>query len=144
MIAKWINDPTPVWDRIKPFLVDDEGEFVTEGDFVGVFDDEKMAGAFYVRPMNVFCYEVHGGVAPEYWGNGVKVCTVFGRFLFDKSVCMKIVAFVPEYNRLMRTCLQCCGMKPEGKITKSFFKHYRSYDQYVYGITKGESLCLQS
>ena len=144
MIAKWIKDPTPVWKHIMPFLSDDGGVLVTQGPFVGVMDNDTMAAAFYVRAMNDFCAEVHGGAIPKYYGKGVEICMIFGHFLFDNTIFLKIVAVIPEYNRLMRACVQKAGMKPEGTITRSFMKFYRMHDQHVYGITKGESKCLQS
>ena len=143
MRVETIKDPSPVWNKIKSYLVDDTGELESSGQFLGVFDGEKMAGAFLIKPMNCFCYEIHGGVDPEYWGRGSEVCDLAGRAVFFSTPCLKLVAIIPEFNRLMRMCVKNLGMKQEGVITKSYLKRYRLHDQYVYGITKGEMKCLQ-
>ena len=140
--TKFIKDPFPVWDEIKIYLSDDGGELIQSGTFIGVFENE-MAGAFLVKPWTDYCYEVHGGVAKKYWGRGPEICKAMGVFLFQKTPCLKIVAIIPEFNQLMRLTVRKIGMKQEGIITKSFMKRFRMWDQYVYGITKGEYKWLQ-
>ena len=98
-----------------------------------------MAGAFHVKPWSDHCYEIHGGVHPDYWGRGVEVVGFAGKVLFAGTPCLKIVAIIPEFNRLMRRCVQKLGMKQEGVITKSFLKWMKMHDQYVYGMTKTEA-----
>jgi RimJ/RimL family protein N-acetyltransferase len=136
--ARWINDPSPIWDLIKIKLTDSDQNIATEGLFIGVFDQEKMAGAFLVRPWTEYCYDISGGVSPEYWGRGKEVCHAVGGLIFQQTPCLKIVAIIPEFNRLMIKCVKDCGMKEEGILTSSFMKHFKMYDQYIYGITKGE------
>lgn len=138
MKTKPITDPSPVWDKISQYLVDDGGELVTYGDFLGVFDGDKMAGAFLIKRWNDYCFEIHGGVHPDYWGRGVEICRLLGLSLFYGSPCLKIVAIIPEFNRLMRRCVQKAGMHEEGIIKKSFIKWMRMHDQYIYGATKGD------
>jgi RimJ/RimL family protein N-acetyltransferase len=138
MEAKWVKDPSEVWDRIKYSMTDDNSELVTEGLFIAVFDQDKMAGAFLVKPWSDVCFEIHGGVHPDYWGKGVQVCEVMGRALFTGTSCIKIVAAVPEYNRLMRSCLRRIGMRNEGIVTKAFLKNFRLHDLYLYGICKSQ------
>jgi len=143
VIAKWIEDPGPVWDEIRVYLVDENNELAEQGIFVGVFDEEKMAGAFLIQKQNEHCYQIHGGVHPDYWGRGPEICDVLGHALFDNTPCLKIIAIIPEFNRLMRKCVQAVGMVQEGIIKKSFLKHMKLHDQYIYGICKGEVTCHQ-
>lgn len=143
MIARFIKNPFCVWNEIKSYLSDDGGKLIETGTFIGVFEGDEMAGAFLVKPWNDFCYEVHGGVAKKYWGRGPEVCREMGIFLFQSTPCLKIVAIIPEFNRLMRAAVQKVGMQPEGVITKAFMKRYRLHDLYIYGITKGEYRCHQ-
>lgn len=143
MKAQWIHNPYPVWDEIKSFLTDDTGEIEKTGVFVGVFDDELMVGAFLFRPWNEYCYEIHGGVSKEYWGQGAKICDLAGRMFFHSSSCLKLVAVIPAFNLLMRKCVEKCGMKREGVVTKSYLKWSRLHDQIIYAMTKGEMRCLQ-
>ena len=133
-----ITDPYPVWGEIRTYLVDDNNELAITGDFLGVFNNGDMAGAFLVKKLNEHCYDIHGGVHPDFWGQGAKICDALGRTIFANSPCLKIVAIIPEFNRLMRKCVTSIGMKQEGIITKSFLKWSRLHDQYVYGICKSE------
>lgn len=143
MIAKWIDSPSPVWVAIKSRMVDDSDELVSSGKFAGVFDGDKMAGAFLVVPWSNFCFQIHGGVHPDFWGHGPRICFQAGKLIFEQTSCLKIVAIIPEFNSLMRKCVLKCGMVQEGIIKKSYLKWFRLHDQYVYGITKGEYKCLR-
>ncbi len=143
MRGAFIDDPYPVWNAIKGRLADDNGSLVTVGDFLGIFDGERMAGAFLIKRWNGYCYELHGGVHPDYWGKGPEIVELAGRVLFAATPCLKIVAIIPEFNRLMRRCVERLGMKQEGIVTKSFLKWMKLHDQYIYGVTKGEARCLQ-
>jgi RimJ/RimL family protein N-acetyltransferase len=138
MIVSRINNPWPVWDGIKSFMTDDYRELDEDGCFLGVFDGEKMAGAFLIRAWNSHCFEVHGGVAKDYWGSGPEVCYELGKYLFDFTPCLKIVAPIPEYNRLMARCLKMCGLREEGRITKAYRKWFRLHDIILFGIQKQE------
>lgn len=125
-------------------MEDDNGGLLDTGQFIGVFDGEKMAGAFLIKPWNTHCYEIHGGVHPDYWGRGQEVCEVMGRALFAGTPCLKIVAIIPVFNRLMIRCVEKIGMKREGTIRKAFLKHMKLHDLCVYGITKQESKGVKS
>ena len=146
MVSRWIQDPSPVWDLIRPYLVDNGNQVVERGLFAGVFDfdsqEKPMAGAFYLKPWTDYCYEIHGGVAKGYWGQGPGVCFSAGKLVFEQTSCLKLVAIIPEFNRLMIACVQKCGMRYEGLISKSFMKWCRLHNQHIYGITKGEFQCL--
>jgi len=127
-----------VWDDIRSYLADDTGELETEGQFLGIFDGEIMAGAFLIKPWSAYCYELHGGVLKKYWGKGPEICAMAGRTVFYSSPCLKLVAIVPEFNRPMRSCVQKAGMKQEGIVKNSYLKWSRLHDQYVYGVTRTE------
>jgi len=142
--VKWIKDPSPVWDAVKLYMVDDNNYLNYSGQFAGVFYNEKMAGAFKVRKLNEYCYEIHGGVHPDFWGNGPKICEALGRALFSQTPCLKIIAIIPEFNKLMRKCVQSIGMKQEGVIKKSYLKRMRLHDQYLYGISKSDEAARRS
>jgi len=139
MRAESIASPYPLWETIKTWLVDDNANMAVDGDFVGVFDGDVLAGAFLIKTWNEHCYEIHGGVDKAYWGKGPEICKVMGRAIFYKTPCLKIVAVIPEFNHLMRKCVQKAGLIQEGIITKSFLKWMKLHDQYVYGITKRQA-----
>lgn len=140
--VKTTNTPYPAWEGIESFLGDDSFT-VPEGPFVSVFDDDKMAASFTVTPWSEYCYQIHGGVAKKFWGRGAEICVALGMFLFRGTPCVKIVAVVPEYNRLMRKCLLKSGLLEEGRIKKSFFKNMRLHDQIIYGVERGRIIKCQ-
>ena len=133
-----IDDPMPVWDGIRQWMIDDTKELYPVGTFVGAFDNDRLVAAFSIIPWTAQCFQIHGGVSRDYWGEGSKICYDFGLFLFNTTECMKIVAIIPEFNRLMRRCLLSVGMKEEGRISKAFIKHYKIHDLLIFGIQRRE------
>jgi RimJ/RimL family protein N-acetyltransferase len=141
-LCEFIKYPT-AWENIAQYLIDDYGDLETDGNFVGVFSDEEMAGAFQLVPWNTYCFELRGGVDKKYWGNGVEVCGAAGRFLFDKTQCLKIVVVVPVYKKPMIRCLKAVGMTEEGILKKSYLKWSKLHDQLIYGLCKGDATWQQ-
>ncbi len=138
MEVKWIDDPSPVWEGIKEYMIDDEDELISNGKFIGVFDHSVMVGAFLVKPWSTYCYELHGGVAKECFGRGEEICRAMGMSIFQTTPCLKIVCMVPEYNKPMRECLKRCGLKREGVVKGAFLRHMKIHDLYIYGIQRRE------
>jgi RimJ/RimL family protein N-acetyltransferase len=139
MIAKPIDNPSPVWDLIKTRMLDDGGLIATQGEFIGIFDDDDMIAAYQIKRWNDYCFEINGGVHPAWWGKGAEICEFLGKMIFYNTSCLKIIAIIPEYNRLMRKAVQKAGLVQEGIITKSFLKWMKMHDMYVYGITKDKA-----
>lgn len=141
MEVRPISKPYHLWNLIRGSLCDDSNELVSDsggGWFAGVFDGQTMAGAFLVKPWSSFCYEIHGGIHPDYFGNGPEICDLMGRSLFAGTPCLKIVAIIPAFNRLMAKCLEQIGLEKEGEIKKAFLKHMKLHDLHIYGINKSK------
>ena len=136
--VKPITDPWPIWEYIKGYLQDQNENLTVSGTFMGVFDEERLAGAFLIKPWSEYCYEIHGGVHPDYFGRGRTIIETLGLATFKGTPCLKIIGIVPEFNRLMRNTLLKAGMKQEGVIKKSFLKYMKLHDLYIYGISKME------
>ena len=138
---RYINDPSPVWDKISSYLTDDGwGAGINPNClYAGVFNGDKMIGAFSATPINNFCYMVHGGLIKEYWGQGVDICRTAMNFFFETSTCLKIQACVPAYNRAIIRCLKAIDFTHEGVMRKAFVKNYKHHDLIIYGITKSEA-----
>ena len=140
MRVEIIFDPSPVWDHIKEALCDQGGELIDSGEFLGAFDGDTMAGAFFIRPLSTYCMDVHGGIHPDYYGKGREICREMIEHLFKTTLCLKIVVFIPAFNRLARNSAIKIGFKEEGILTRSFLKYMRLHDQHIYGLTKTEGL----
>jgi hypothetical protein len=139
----WTDSPYPAWSGIEDSMSDDSGFVVPGGLFLGVFSGDEMAACFTVIPWSEYCYQIHGGVSKDFWGRGVEICTSMGMFLFTTSPCVKIVAILPEYNRLMCRCLKKTGLSEEGRLKKSFVKNMKFHDQIIYGIHRSEVIKCQ-
>lgn len=108
-----------------------------------VVDDETI-GAFLVHPNNSVCYEVHTCILPDAWGNKAKKASqLLLKWVFENTVCMKLVTHVPAYNKLAKRFAKNAGMKEEGINRQSFLRNGELLDQYLLGITKQEWLCQQ-
>lgn len=147
LIAENIFDPLPVWNTIKSSLVDQDEELETQGQFIGVFDvvsceteltDDRMVGAFLVKPWSSYCVEIHGGIHRNSYGRGPEICKQLGLSIFKGTPILKIVCIVPEFNRLMIKCLKKIGMHKEGVIKDAFLKNMRLHDLNIYGINRME------
>jgi len=141
--TEWTDTPYPAWEGIESLMASDDEFTVPEGPFVSVFINGEMAGSFSVIPWSSVCLQIHGGINKRFWGKGVEICTALGMFLFTSSPIVKIVAIVPEFNRLMRRCLVKTGLTQEGIVAKSFMKNMKLHDQYVYGVYRGEVIRCQ-
>lgn len=134
--AEWSNTPFPAWSGIEHLMCDDSGVAVPDGDYICVYNNDIMAGAFLVKPWTMYCWEIHGGVNKRFWGRGVEICYEAAAHLFRTTPCIKLVAIIPEFNRLMIRCVEKNGMVQEGRITKSFLRDMKMYDQLVYGVSR--------
>lgn len=122
-------------------MADDGGELIKEGQFIGAFSEGALAGAWLVKPWNNITYEIHGGVHPDYWGDSEPLYRAMGIHLFKFTPCLKLIAIIPSCNPLVRKMAIRLGMAHEGTVKDSFQKNWKLYDQFIYGITKGDALC---
>jgi hypothetical protein len=127
-VKKAISD-----DFSTGFKVNPEWEYL-------LFGEE---GFIAVQPLNYICYQLHIAMLPSMAGKGAASGYEAGWWLFHNSPCQKLVAIFPEFNKGAKRVVEACGMVQEGILTKSFSKGYNLYNQYIYGITKGEALCQQ-
>lgn len=105
--------------------------------------NELNQGVIRLDPMNnIFC-QAHIAVLPELYGNAVafvKKALVWGCL---NTRYMKVITFIPVFNRLTLKLIQACKFKKEGVVTQSFLKNWKLNDQQIYGITKKEILQWQ-
>jgi len=57
---------------------------------------------------------------------------------FQNTLYTKVIALIPEFNRLAIKLCDDCGFSREGISTKSFLKNWKMHDQILFGITKTE------
>lgn len=105
--------------------------------------DGSASGIFMLHPHNTVCYEVHTCMTPAAWGEIARNGAFEGcRWMFENTLCERIITNVPVYNSLAEKFSIDCGMKKFGVNPKSIMKNGILHDQMLYGISKGDFLCL--
>jgi RimJ/RimL family protein N-acetyltransferase len=121
-VLPWIGD-----DSSTRFELDPNQLYLSIGD----------KGFVSIQKMNWICFQVHIALMPDLWGQSVEVGAAVKEWIFTHTKCRKIVAIVPADNALALRLAKKCGMKEEGRITKSFSRGYVLIDQIVFGISRG-------
>jgi len=141
IVDRIFGDPV-VW----PLLMDDNtpaslrwrvGTGLLESPGVIVLLCEDYA-TFALVPCNSIMWDVHTAILPAARGQlGIDIGRNSVQWVWDNTGCMKIISWIPDFNRAAILYALKCGFKKEGKVTKSFLKGGRLYDQYVVGIERG-------
>lgn len=109
--------------------------------------NSTKTGIIRIDPMNGICCQVHAALLPEVWGSGLGFVKEAIEWGFINTKYMKIMAMIPEYNRLVIKIVKDCGFAKEGILKKSFLKNWKMHGQVIYGLTKNEfyggKLCHQ-
>lgn len=97
-------------------------------------------GVLRIDPLNEITCMVHIAALPELWGRVEGFCKAAIHWGLEHTAYTKVIAVIPEYNRLaVRLCLRC-GFTQEGLIKKSVLKGWSYYDQVLLGLTKTQFL----
>ncbi len=95
-------------------------------------------GIFMLEPRNLVTYEVHTMLLPDARGKAVDIAKGALHWVFYNTPCLKIITHVPSFNVLAKRLSSRCGMKLIGNNESSFLKDGILYDQFIYGISKGD------
>ena len=58
------------------------------------------------------------------------------RWMFENTKYLKLITWIPSFNKQAELYSKWCGFIKEGCSKKSFLKNGILYDQYLYGLTK--------
>lgn len=109
--------------------------------------NEEKTGMVRIDQMNGICCQVHAAMLPKAYGRGAEFVRDTIRWGFQNTRYIKIVAIIPDYNRLIVKIVKKCGFTKEGVLRKSFLKNWKLHKQVIYGLTKNEfykeDLCHQ-
>ena len=134
--------------KINPYLYDDLAKntrfdlsillkIETIYFLIGINEINEKIGIFVGHPWNSICYEAHTLILPEFRGEEtVKIAKEAIRWMFDNTLCKKIVTHVPTFNQKAYALAIKVGGKLEGINKKSFLKFNKLYDQYLFGFIK--------
>lgn len=112
------------------------------------FDCEKLlpyflivgdnSGAIMMLPHNYVTYEQHTCIKKEFRKKTVNIVHDVWEWVFKNTPCQKIITNVPSFNRAANIMAIRVGFKLIGINTKSFLKNGVLYNQYFYGVEKGD------
>jgi len=131
-IAKVINHPK-VWDMVSDDL--SRKPYVPSDDNVYLMDDKKL-GVVEIEALNGVTCIIHIAATPKLWGKVEEFIDEVLSLIFTKTRFMKIIAFIPAYNKPTIGLAEKSGMEKEGCISRSFLKGWELHDQLIYGLTK--------
>lgn len=95
-------------------------------------------------PCNSNTFELHTMVLPEGRGKmAIKGAADAFEWMFLNTKCLKIITYVPTFNRAAKVMARMVGFVIEGCNRKSFLKGGVLYDQTLLGITKEDWICQQ-
>lgn len=102
---------------------------------------EHVLFMFTMRTHTLF--DVHTMILPEGRGKqAVRAARDAAAWMFDNTTCEKLETCIPVFNKAARIFARVAGMQYEGTSRRSFKKDHELHDQWVFGLTKEEFLCL--
>jgi hypothetical protein len=139
-------------DSVYPYISEDNtsediknkmAEIYLSTPLIYVLSPNKYSIFIYI-PMTSIMYEIHSNVLPDGRGKAaLKALNESMEWIFENTICRKIISWIPMCNRLALTFAINSGAKKQGHITKSFVKYGELHDQLIYGITQEEWICQQ-
>lgn len=110
-------------------------DLIVPEDAIYIMNDKKT-GVIRVNSINGTSCSVHISTMPSLWGRADEFVLSALGWGFSNTIFTKVIAMIPEYNRLaIRMCLKC-GFDIEGLISKSVLKNWKYYDMTLLGLTK--------
>ena len=124
-VFKWLGDDLSP-DNYSPH---------TEDPIIYLIDENKTA-VIRIDPMNGITCNVHIAATPKMWGKTQEFAETATGWLFKHTRFTKVIAMVPDFNRLAIRLAGKIGMQQEGIITKSFLKNWKAHDLVLFGLCK--------
>mgnify|MGYP002738027760 CR=1 FL=1 len=136
--------------KVYPWIVDDGS--VRAEDYQPVLDESLIYlhvtvgagdGIFLFAPANYVTREIHTLVRPTMWGCTAGAARACMRWIFENTPTVRIITQVPVDNPLAIRLSRRVGMTPYGTNRRSFLRHGKLLDIYLFGIDK-EQICQPS
>ncbi len=101
----------------------------------------NVTSLFIYVPVNSVTYDIHSHVLPESRKQSIELVLASAEYIFKQTKCLKIITWVPEFNKRALNLALKCGCRLEGVSHFSFQKNGKLYHQYLLGMTKEDWLC---
>jgi len=103
--------------------------------------EDKPLGLFALIPDNKICWKAHPCLLPETRGKMSREITKqFVQWLWQNTPCRRLIAEIPEFNRVVIKYAVDCGMTQFGVNEKSLLKGGILHDQVMLGISRPKEL----
>lgn len=125
------DDCSPSIEHFKPF------EHESLWYVLVISDGGELLGLFLFVPQNAICFSVHTCLLPKAWGPLAKQAgRGVAEWMWENSICHRIVTEVPENNKLALQYAQDCGMTIYGRNPQSILKGGKLMSQVLLGISR--------
>lgn len=145
---KYLSDrlPNPYTEKDAEWFITEmvqKGEAENTGVFYGIVVDGKPVGSISVEKGSGLRSNV--GVIgyyliPEFYGRGIMTAAakMICAEAFERLDISRVEGTIFEPNIGSRRVLEKAGFELEGVLKDAFYKNGKLYNEYVYGLTKGE------
>ena len=112
--------------------------------FVLVYSDsEELVGCFTLVPHSDICVYIHTNfISTGFRYSVLDSLSLIRKYIFVDVGWEKLLTEVPLFNVLAKRLALKGGMEYEGRISNSFRDKTGLHDMEIFGMTKGEYLCL--
>jgi RimJ/RimL family protein N-acetyltransferase len=102
-----------------------------------VRDGEELLGMFVLIPHNRICWDVHTCLLPVAYGSRAREAAKgAAAWVFEHTMCIRIVTEVPEYNHLAYRFAQAAGMTEYGFNPRAYKKSGQLCGVHLLGMSK--------
>ena len=121
-----IDDFSETKENFTPFLNENLNYLI-------ISKENKDIGFALFIPHSEIMYEIHIGFLSD-----VRECGKLAiNWVFENTDCLKIIARMPEINKIVINFSVKMGFKKEGVLTKAFKKFNKLHDLHIYSLNKG-------
>ena len=104
--------------------------------YIAAREEDVLLGLFILTRQTGVCVELHTCLLPIAWGHATETGKALFVWVWQNSVCERIVTTVPEFNRLALRASKRVGMTQFGCNERSFRKNGKLWGQILLGVTR--------
>ena len=109
-----------------------------QGDLHYILTDGEQC-AFMLLHSNGITRDVHSAILPSARGKrAIELGKESIQWVWDNTPVRKLMTWIPAYNTPAYAFARRCGFEIEGRLTDSWQKDGKLYDQILCGLRKGE------
>jgi RimJ/RimL family protein N-acetyltransferase len=111
--------------------------------YVAAWYGGTCLGMLAFVPVNTITWQVHCCLLKDCWGQSALVGVLVFRWIFESTVCQRIEARIPVFNRLALRAARKSGMMSIAVLKDSFLKGGKVWDEELFAVRKEDTPCRQ-